>query len=136
MQNNKELKVRMFVNGQALAGGSINFALAGSTFLGQASTAPSYRFYAVRDEFPGLVPAHEGGASIPGELYELSYAQLRESLLPNEPEELELMVIELADGSGSLSMRLREALIDGPDVVDITHRGGWLAYQAGRKPQG
>ncbi|GAB2717060.1 allophanate hydrolase-related protein [Halomonas garicola] len=135
MQNNKELKVRMFVNGQALAGGSISFALAGSTFLGQANTAPSYRFYAVRDEFPGLVPAQDGGASIPGELYELPYAQLRESLLPNEPVELELMVIELEDGSGSLSMRLRESLIDGPDVVDITHSGGWLAYQAGRQSQ-
>ena len=133
MQEKKGFKVRMFVNGQALAGGSINFALEGATFLGPVNTAAKYRFYAVRDEFPGLVPTQEGAAKIPGELYELSYAQLRESLLPNEPEELELMVIELEDGSGSLSMRLRESAISLPAVVDITASGGWLAYQESRQ---
>ncbi len=124
--------VRMFVNGQALSGGSLNDALAGATFLGPAATAPAYRFYSVRDEFPGLHPVVEGGRSVPGELYELTYAALREQLLPREPAELELGVIAMSDGSGSLSMRMRTDAIDLPGVVDITDAGGWLAYQACR----
>lgn len=125
--------ILMFVNGQAMSGGSINFALQDAKFLGAVNTAAKYRFYSVRDEFPGLWPVGQGGQSIPGELYELPYAQLRESLLPNEPSELELGVIELEDGSGSLSMKMREEEIDAADVVDITERGGWLNYLATKK---
>ncbi|MCB8888288.1 gamma-glutamylcyclotransferase [Vreelandella malpeensis] len=122
--------LRMFVNGQAMSGGSINFALEGAKFLGPVKTAPRYRFYSVRDEFPGLWPVEQGGQSIPGELYEVTYAQLRESLLPNEPGELELSVIELEDGSGSLSMKMRAEEIDADGVVEITDQGGWLKYLA------
>lgn len=126
MQRNEGM-VRMFVNGQAMGGGSINFALKGATLLSTIRTAPCYRFYSVRDEFPGLYPV-TAGEEIIGELYELSYAQLREKLLPNEPEELELTVIKLEDGSGTLSMRLREAVLGDSGVVDITQYGGWLKY--------
>jgi len=129
------MNVRMFVNGQALSGGSISFALEGATFLGKARTAGSYRFYSVRDEFPGLFSVQDGGANILGELYDVSYAQLRESLLPNEPEELELTVIALEDGSGALSMCLRKSAISLPAVVDITASGGWLAYLEGQQMQ-
>ncbi|RDB42700.1 hypothetical protein DU490_11970 [Halomonas sp. DQ26W] len=118
----------MFVNGQAMSGGSLDFALEGARFLGAITTAPRYRFYSIRDEFPGLLPVSSAGAQVPGELYALSHAQLREDLLPNEPDELELTIIELEDGSGALSMRLRESAIDGPGVVDITRHGGWLNY--------
>ncbi|SHM19208.1 allophanate hydrolase-related protein [Vreelandella subglaciescola] len=135
MQEEQDITVRMFVNGQALAGGCINFALEGATFLGCVNTAANYRFYSVRDEFPGLLPVREGGANIPGELYDVSYTQLQDRLLPNEPEELELTVIKLEDGSGSLSMRLRESAISLPAVVDITASGGWLAYRKSGQPQ-
>ncbi|MEV7012598.1 gamma-glutamylcyclotransferase [Streptosporangium sp. NPDC051022] len=123
--------LRMFVNGQAMSGGSLNEALAGARFLGPAETAPRYRFYAVREEFPGLYPVPEGGHAVPGELYEVTYEILREHLLPNEPPELELSVIELADGSGSLCMRMREESLIAPGVVDISTAGGWRAYLAG-----
>ncbi|MCA8863040.1 MULTISPECIES: gamma-glutamylcyclotransferase [unclassified Halomonas] len=129
----KTKTVLMFVNGQAMSGGSINFALQEAKFLGAAKTAAKYRFYSVRDEFPGLWPVEQGGQSIPGELYEVSYAQLRESLLPNEPSELELGVIEMEDGSGSLSMKMRAEEITGTDVVDITNEGGWHKYLAAKK---
>jgi hypothetical protein len=135
MQKEKDFKVRMFVNGQALAGGSISFALEGATFLGHVKTAANYKFYSVQDEFPGLFQVQDGGANIPGELYEVSYAQLRDRLLPNEPAELELTVIELEDGSGSLSMCLRASAISLPTVVDITASGGWLAYLKNRQPK-
>lgn len=132
MKRNEAI-VRMFVNGQAMGGGSINFALQGATFLGAIRTAPCYRFYSVRDEFPGLYPA-TAGERIIGEIYELSYAQLREELLPNEPEELELTVIKLEDGTGTLSMRIREAALGDPGVVDITRYGGWLKYLESLNP--
>ncbi|WP_328394294.1 allophanate hydrolase-related protein [Nocardia sp. NBC_00416] len=125
--------VTMFVNGQAMSGGTLNDALDNARFLGRVTTAPRYRFYSVRDEFPGLHPVAEGGAAIPGELYEVEYDVLREELLPREPAELELGVIELADGSGSLSMRMRETALGAPDVTDISDRGGWLAYLEGTR---
>jgi hypothetical protein len=63
-------------------------------------------------------------------VYEVSYEVLRERLLPEEPEELELGVIALADGSGSFSMRMRASALTAPGVVDITAHGGWHAYLA------
>ncbi|NUP25967.1 MAG: hypothetical protein HOQ36_12260 [Nocardia sp.] len=125
--------VTMFVNGQAMSGGTLNDALNNARFLGKVDTAPKYRFYSVRDEFPGLHPVAAGGAVVPGELYEVEYDVLREHLLPREPAELELGVIELADGRGSLSMRMRESSLDAPGVTDITDRGGWLAYLEGKR---
>ena len=123
----------MFVNGQAMSGGSLHDALDGALLLGAVLTAPRYRFYSVRDEFPGLHPVGEGGAAVPGEVYEVPYAMLRDRLLPREPAELELGVIELADGSGSLSMRMRAWALEQDGVTDISDAGGWLAYLA--RPQ-
>jgi hypothetical protein len=119
--------VRMFVNGQAMTGGTLHHALAEARFLAAARTAPRYRFYSVRDEFPGLHPSSTGSA-VPGELYELDLTVLREELLPNEPPELELTVIELDDRSASLCMRLRTELIGQPGVQDITAAGGWRTH--------
>ena len=123
-------KLRMFVNGQAMSGGSLNSALADAEFLGPAETAPKYRFYSVRDEFPGLHPVPTGGHTVPGELYAVTYRILREHLLPGEPPELELGVIELSDDSGSLSMRMRPEAFGLPGVTDISEAGGWRAHLA------
>jgi gamma-glutamylcyclotransferase (GGCT)/AIG2-like uncharacterized protein YtfP len=123
--------VTMFVNGQAMSGGPLNNALASARFLGPARTAARYRFFSFRDEFPGLVPVPEGGWSVPGEIYEISYAQLREELLPREPVELELSVIELEDGRGSLSMVCRNHPGTDDSSREITTPGGWRAHLAG-----
>jgi hypothetical protein len=133
MKEDQVESLRMFVNGQAMSGGSLNDALAGARFLGAAETAPRYRFYSVRDEFPGLSPVPDGGHggyAVPGELYEVTYEILRERLLPGEPPELELGVIELSDGSGSLCMRMRAEAISAPGVTDISEAGGWRAHLA------
>jgi gamma-glutamylcyclotransferase (GGCT)/AIG2-like uncharacterized protein YtfP len=123
--------VRMFVNGQAMRGGSLHDALAGARFLGPALTAPRYRFLSVRDEFPGLYPVGKHGVAVPGEVYEMPYAMLRDQLLPREPGELELGVLELAGGQGALSMRMRAWALDSAGVTDISGAGGWHAYLAG-----
>src|SRR5262249_48807670 len=120
--------VLMFVNGEAMSGGRLNTHLRDAVFHGPRRTAARYRFYSVRDEFPGLHPVPAHGTSVPGELYEVSYEVLRDRLLPAEPPELELGVIELDDGSGSLSMRLRMEALEAPGVIDISDQGGWLRY--------
>ena len=120
--------VRMFVNGQGMSGGEFNDSFSDATFLGEVRTAPKYRFYSVRDVFPGLHPTTKDGRSVPGELYELPYLMLADRLLPREPAELELSIIELEDGSGALSMRMRDSSIDLPDVTDISDVGGWRVY--------
>lgn len=124
--------IHMFVNGQAMSGGSLNDALEGADFVGPARTAPRYQFFSVRDEFPGLHPVISGGAEILGELYALPYSMLRERLLPREPQELELTVIELSDGQGSLAMVMRQESLSAPRTTDITASGGWLSYLASR----
>lgn len=122
---------RMFLNGTAMSGQKDHHAIAGARFVGPARTAPRYRFFAVRDEFPGLFPVDEGGRSIEGELYELTEDILFRSLLPEEPAELEIGTIELADGQVVNSMQLQpERLREGDKVVDISELGGFRAYQA------
>jgi gamma-glutamylcyclotransferase (GGCT)/AIG2-like uncharacterized protein YtfP len=123
-----EKYIRMFVNGQAMSGGVLNSALDGAMFLGEIKTAKRYRFYSFNDEFPGLYEDDKNGDSILGELYKVSYSQLRDKLLPNEPKELELSVIELEDGTGSLSLIVRDEPLETPNLINITHFKGWLAY--------
>ena len=118
----------MFVNGQAMSGGEISEGLRHATFLGPANTAPIYDFYSFRDEFPGLKLNRVVGHSVPGELYAVTYEILFSDLLPLEPEELELGVIQLADGSGSLAMIVREGAQNLENVENISEFGGWRAY--------
>lgn len=129
-------KVRMFVNGQAMRGYPLHVALEGSTFCGVARTGPHYRFLSVGGRFPGLTPVSENGVCISGELYIVSYHVLREQLLPNEPPELELGVIRLSDGSGSLCMLMRSWALLAPGTEDISALGSWRRYLEGhaRRP--
>jgi gamma-glutamylcyclotransferase (GGCT)/AIG2-like uncharacterized protein YtfP len=122
---------RMFLNGTAMSGEKDHAAISGARFLGAAVTAPKYRFFAVRDEFPGLFPMSSGGAAINGELYEMSDEQLFGTLLPQEPAELEIGFIELADGATVRAMILQPDRLSGTDkIIDIADFGGWRAYQA------
>lgn len=120
----------MFLNGTAMFGQKDHACHAGSTFLGPARTAARYRFFAVRDEFPGLFPVARAGRSIDGELYDMPERVLRDQLLPAEPTELELGTIQLIDGEEAHAMLLRpERLKAGDKVVDISELGGFRAYQ-------
>ena len=84
---------------------------------------------AVDGKYPALEDVGEGGAAVAGEVYDLSYEQLRDVLLPGEPDGLELGVVELADGSGSLAMILRREYPRLPPLEDISELASWRSYQ-------
>lgn len=122
--------ITFFVTGEGMRGGRLNEGLRSARFLGPVKTAPTYHFYSVRDEFPGLYPAPDDkGRSIEGEAYEVDYETLRATFLPREPPELELGIIELADAKGSLAMVLRSKHLEDLDVKEISSHGGWRPYR-------
>lgn len=120
---------RMFLNGTAMAGGADHHLVGDSPLVEKITTAPRYRFHAVGGRYPALEDVGAGGASVQGEVYDMSYDQLREVLLPGEPDGLELGVIELADGSGSLAMVLRREYPALPELTDISELGSWRTYR-------
>ncbi len=123
--------MKMFLNGTAMSGQKDHGCHAGSTLLGPARTAAKYRFFVLRDEFPGLFPVTHDGRMISGELYDMPEGVLREGLLPGEPRELALGEIELEDGEIVNAMILQpERIAAGDKLVDIAELGGFRAYQA------
>jgi hypothetical protein len=125
--------VPLFVNGEGMSGGEVHHSIEGLPFLGTARTAPRYRFFSVRDEFPALWPVAGGGVGVEGELYEVPLEVIRDRFIPAEPPELELGVVELEDGSAALVVLLRETAYEaGVGLTDISAHGGWRAYRAAR----
>lgn len=141
--------VHMFLNGGAMRGGQLHPLLQGAPLVGATTSAPLYRFFSVGDRFPamdpldypapprgaqGEVPGDVGyagagvGYAIAGEVYDVPLEVLRDSLLPAEPPELELGVIQLADGSPSLAMVLRRSMRGDPSLIDISPIGSWRDY--------
>jgi gamma-glutamylcyclotransferase (GGCT)/AIG2-like uncharacterized protein YtfP len=129
------VSVPLFVNGEGMRGGSVHASIADHPFLGEAATAPRYRFWSVGDRFPALSPVDEGGVSVPGELYDVPLSVVRDAFMPSEPPELELAVIELSDGSAALAVVLRPDVLGSPAhrgvLTDISAAGGWRAHRAG-----
>ena len=123
--------VPLFVNGDGMRGGTVHPTIAEHPFLGAARTAPIYRFYSVGDRFPALWPVPDGGVSVVGELYDVPLDTLRERFIPAEPEELELSIIQLADGSSAVAVVLRRDYLDSPGLTDISELADWRAYRAG-----
>lgn len=121
----------LFCNGGAMRGGNLHHNVSAHRFLGAVRTAPIYRFFSVRDEFPALLLTETGGASIEGELYDVPLDSIRTDFLPEEPEELELTVIQLDDGRSVLAVGLRPGLVDtkADDLIEITKDGGWRQYR-------
>jgi len=119
----------MFLNGTAMSGGADHHLVGGAPLVTRTTTAPRYRFHSVGDRYPALEDVGAGGAAVAGEVYDLSYHRLREVLLPGEPDGLELGVIELADGSGSLAMILRREYPALPPLTDISDAASWRAHR-------
>ena len=125
----------MFLNGDGMRGGRAHYTIEGVPLIGERRTAPLYRFYSVRDEFPALYPATDGGGHIAGELYDVPMGPLS-ALLATEPPELELSIIELDDGELSFAMVLRDTEHVRGIHKDITSYGGWRAYRAASLSEG
>ncbi|HEX2313658.1 MAG TPA: gamma-glutamylcyclotransferase [Thermomonospora sp.] len=119
----------IFLNGGAMRGGPLHHLLEGAPLVAETTTAPRYRFYAVGDRCPALAPVAHGGTPVAGEVYDVPLDVLRDRLLPAEPPELELGVVELADGSSSLAMLLRRPYTSYAQLTDITEHGSWDAYR-------
>jgi gamma-glutamylcyclotransferase (GGCT)/AIG2-like uncharacterized protein YtfP len=123
--------VAMFLTGDGMRGGPLHRYIAGAAFIGERRTAPRYRQYSIRDEFPGLAPAGDGGAAILGELHDVPMAKLA-GLLAREPPELELSIVELDGGELSFGMVLRRGGDSAGRYADISAHGGWRAYRQER----
>ncbi|MFD9738139.1 gamma-glutamylcyclotransferase [Umezawaea sp. NPDC059074] len=121
----------IFLNGGGMRGGPLHGELQGTPMLYQATSAPKYRYFSVGDRFPAMHAS--GTGTVKGEVYDLPLTILRDHLLPSEPPELELGVIELSDGAACLATILRPNYLTSPDLVDITHIGDWHAYLTQQK---
>jgi gamma-glutamylcyclotransferase (GGCT)/AIG2-like uncharacterized protein YtfP len=126
----------LFCNGGAMRGGNLHHTVSQHRFVGAVTTAPKYRFFSVRDEFPALLLSDAGGAAIEGELYDVPMHNIRTDFLPSEPAELELTVVELADGRSVLAVALRPGLVDSiaDQLTEITREGSWRKYRGLPQP--
>ncbi|QGK70133.1 gamma-glutamylcyclotransferase [Allosaccharopolyspora coralli] len=118
----------MFLSGGGMRGGKLHHRIEGAPFVGPARTAPRYRMYSVADQFPAVEYVGDGGVSVQGELYDLPLEMLRTQLMPAEPAELELGLIELADGASSLATVLRGNWSGAEGLTDISHVASWRAH--------
>jgi hypothetical protein len=119
----------MLLTGGGMRGGPLHSLLRGAPLLAVTTTAPRYRLWSVADRFPALEPVSEGGVPVEGEVYDVPLEVLRESLLPAEPDELELGVAELADGTSCLAMVLRRPSGAPESLQDISAYRGWRRYR-------
>lgn len=101
----------------------------GARWVGPAGTAPAYALAALDTvpPKPGLVRVGQGGATMAGELWELSPGALG-SFLADLPAPMNLGRVELADGTWVVGFGCHaQAARSGQD---ITGYGGWLAWLA------
>jgi hypothetical protein len=125
----------LFLNGGGMQGGPLHHQLQGTPLLRVAHSAPKYRYYSVGDRFPAMWAVASGGQAVTGELYDVPLEILRDHLLPAEPPELELGVIELDDGTAALATVLRAEFKDAPELIDISAIGDWRTYRESKDKQ-
>ena len=122
--------VALFLNGEGMRGGAVHHNIAPYPILGEVRTVPRYRFFSVRDEFPGLCPVATNGVAVPGELYDVPLEVIGQRFMPEEPPELELAVVQLEDDTYALAVQLRPEEAASGRHRDISAFGGWRAYRA------
>ena len=113
------MEVVLAVNGTLMRGLELNPNLleVGATFLSEASTAPCYRIWSIRDRHPAMQL----------ELWAVPPAGLATILL-REPPGLSIGKVALADGTEVLGVLGEAILCEGQR--EITGFGGWRAYTA------
>lgn len=129
--------VRLAVAGAHMSAMPLNDRLTGrgARLLNRATTAPSYRLYALADDGgiarPGLVRVLDGGAPIEVELWELAPTALGE-LIGEIPAPLAIGRVELAGGEWVTGFVCEGHGREG--ARDISDHGGWRAFLESREP--
>jgi allophanate hydrolase len=120
----------LFCIGGHMAGLPLNGQLTerGGRFIAEARTQPQYRLFALGSR-PGLLAA-SGGAAIAGEIWAIPTAAIG-ALLAEVPRPLGFGTVMLESGPCLGFLAEAEGVAGAPD---ITHHGGWRAYQAAGGP--
>jgi allophanate hydrolase len=130
----EDAPIALFVAGAHLSGQPLNHQLTerGAQLVGPARTAPKYRLYALDTvpPKPGVVRVADDGASLPGEVWELSPAALG-TFLAAIPQPMALGEVKLDDGTTVVGFLCEPLALEG--ALDITAGGGWRAYLAAQK---
>lgn len=117
----------LVVFGAHLTGMPLNHQLTGlnARLVGEVRTAPAYRMHALDTDPPKplVVRTAAGGASLPGERWQLSPAALGR-FLDALPAPMTLGKVELDDGTWATGFCANEAAGE-----DITAAGGWRAWR-------
>lgn len=121
--------IRLAVCGAHLSGQPLNHQLTdrGAILVSRTSTAPNYRFYALRND-PAGRPAlirHDDGAAIELEVWELPSKEVG-TFVDGIQAPLGIGRVELADGSNVMGFLCEEFATR--DAIDITEYGGWRSY--------
>lgn len=103
-------------------------AALGLRFIEDAATAPKYRLLVVDEAFAALVEDTNGGASVTGEIVEVSAGRWAE-IVAGEPECIAFESVELSDGRSILAaVGDRDRILE--TATDITEFGSFAAYRA------
>jgi gamma-glutamylaminecyclotransferase len=119
---------RVFICGSALRGQPDHQNLQSAEFIKTAKTLPQYRLHAAENGWhPAIYAVETGGISIPGEIYQMTNQQY-EYLLANEPPHMYPATVNLEAGQ-AIAMLYPQELVEKHNWPDISHLGGWAAYQ-------
>jgi gamma-glutamylcyclotransferase (GGCT)/AIG2-like uncharacterized protein YtfP len=132
-QGEEQLALVVF-NGTVMRGEPAHHNLKGAQFLEVVRTAPAYRLFSIRDEYPAMTRTGEGGAAIEAELYDVPddvWPRIRDK----EPPGLYRGAVELEDGRQVEGMLGEPGLLSGPGARDITTFGGWRRFLASPAPK-
>lgn len=120
---------KLAVNGTLMRGLVLNPNLTnvGATFDCETKTESAYRLWSIRDEYPAMIRAADGGVAIAVEVWNVPAAGLG-VILSQEPPGLAIGKVKLADGAIVLGVIGEPLTVTGQK--EITTFGGWRAYQA------
>lgn len=119
----------IFLNGGGMSGGPLHHQLQGTPLLARVTSAAKYRFFSVGDRFPAMQGVSSDGHAVVGEVYDVPLTVLRDHLIPAEPPELELGLVELEDGAACLATVLRSPYAGTEELIDISEIGDWRKYR-------
>ncbi|MBG0743232.1 MAG: glutamyl-tRNA amidotransferase [Cylindrospermopsis raciborskii KL1] len=119
--------IEFAVNGTLMRGLKLNNNLlnVGAVFDRESSTAPCYRLWSIKDQYPGMLRDLERGKSISVEIWQVPLGGIADILI-QEPPGLCVGKIELHDKKVVLGVLAEPFLVAGQK--EITIYGGWRNY--------